>query len=170
MYNAEAYIAECLDSVLSQSYRNIEVICVDDHGKDGTRAIADAYAARDPRVKIVDPGRNQGAGAARDAGVDAMEGEYFMFVDSDDILPPETLTRMYSALERSGADIVTGRFEAFADEDIKALHDSVASLNATFVLTQDLDVQVTPQNFQRMLDVTYGVESVVNRLSRKRSL
>jgi len=91
MYNAEAYIAECLDSVLSQSYRNIEVICVDDHGKDGTRAIADAYAARDPRVKIVDPGRNQGAGAARDAGVDAMEGEYFMFVDSDDILPPETL-------------------------------------------------------------------------------
>lgn len=156
-YNVEKYFSECLDSVLSQSYQNIEVICVDDHGTDGSRAIADSYAAKDSRVKVLDPGRNQGAGAARDSGVDVMEGEYFYFLDSDDLLPEHTLKKMYETLERTGADMVTGRFEAFADEDIKALHDSVHSLNATFVLTKELDEQITPQNFQRMLDVTYGV-------------
>lgn len=156
-YNVEKYFAECLDSVLSQSYRNIEVICVDDHGQDGSRAIADQYAARDSRVKVLDPGRNLGAGRARDAAVDIMEGEYFMFLDSDDILPEYAVQKMYSALKRTGADMVTGQFKAFADEDLPELHHSVDSLNATFELTRTFDEQITPKNFQRMLDVTYGV-------------
>ena len=156
-YNVEKYVAACLDSVLSQSYSNLEVLCVDDCGQDGSRAIVDSYAAKDSRVKVLALDGNRGIGPARNAGMDAMTGEYFIFLDSDDMLAENALQNMYEALLRTGADIVTGRFEAFADEDLPDLHKSVASLNPTFALMKEADVQVTVQNYQRMLDFSYAV-------------
>ena len=76
VYNVEAYITECLDSVLSQSHRDIEVICVDDCGKDGSLAIAERYAEQDSRVKIIRHEHNRGVGPARNTGMDAASGEY----------------------------------------------------------------------------------------------
>ncbi len=156
-YNVEKYIAECLDSVLSQSYRNIEVICVDDHGQDGSRAIVDSYAAKDERVRVLDLGGNRGIGPARNAGMDAITGEYFVFLDSDDMLAENALQNLYDAASRTGADVVLGRFEAFADEDRADLLRSVADLNPTFALARDFDVQVDVHNFQRMIDASYVV-------------
>lgn len=157
VYHVEKYIAACLDSVLSQSYRNIEVICVDDGGKDGSRAIVDAYAAKDGRVKVLDLGGNRGIGPARNAGMDAMTGDYFIFLDSDDLLAENALQNMHEALMRTGADMVTGRFEAFPDEDRADLIHSAGTLNETFRLMHEDDVQVTVQNYQRMLDFSYAV-------------
>ncbi|MBQ4615808.1 MAG: glycosyltransferase family 2 protein [Mailhella sp.] len=156
-YNVERYIGECLDSVLSQSYQNLEVICVDDCGKDGSRAIVDSYAARDERLKVLSLPGNRGIGPARNAGMDAMTGEYFLFLDSDDLLPEDAVLNLYETLVRTGADMVTGRYEAFADEDRADLHASVASLQPTFDLVHDSDVQIDEQNFQKMLDASYAV-------------
>ena len=157
VYNVEKYVAACLDSVLSQSYRNIEVICVDDGGKDGSRAIVDAYAAKDERIRVLDLGGNRGIGPARNAGMDAMTGEYFIFLDSDDLMAEDALQNLCDAALRTGADMVNGRFKAFADEDRADLHQSVASLMPTFDLVKDSDVQVDADNFQRMLDASYAV-------------
>jgi len=156
-YNVEKYIAECLDSVLSQSYQDIEILCVDDGSTDGSRAIAERYAAEDPRVKVLDVPGVRGIGPARNAGMDAMTGDYLLFLDSDDLLAENAIQNLYDIMVRSGADIVTGRFSAFADEDRADLQDSAARLNATFALMHAEDVQVTVQNFQRKLDVSYGV-------------
>ena len=156
-YNVEKYFAECLDSVLSQSYSNLEVICVDDNGTDSSRAIADSYAAKDSRLKILTLGSNKGIGPARNAGMDAMTGEYFLFLDSDDILTKNAIENLYETLARTGADMVTGRYEAFADEDLPDLKDSVARLAPTFALVHDSDVQVDVHNFQHMLDASYAV-------------
>jgi glycosyltransferase involved in cell wall biosynthesis len=156
-YNVEKYAAACLDSVISQSYRNIEIICVDDGGSDGTRAIVDAYAARDERIRVLDLGGNRGIGPARNAGMDAMTGEYFIFLDSDDLLAENALQNLCDVALRTGADMVNGRFKAFADEDRPDLHQSVASLMPTFDLVHDSDVQVDVDNFQRMLDASYAV-------------
>ncbi|WP_458400989.1 glycosyltransferase family 2 protein [Mailhella sp.] len=156
-YNVEKYVAACLDSVLSQSYSNLEVLCVDDCGQDGSRAIVDSYAAKDSRVKVLALDGNRGIGPARNAGMDAMTGEYFIFLDSDDLLVENALQNMYEALVRTGADMVTGRFEAFADEDLPDLIHSAGTLNETFKLMHEDDVQVTVQNYQRMLDFSYAV-------------
>ena len=156
-YNVEKYIASCLDSVLSQSYQNIEVICVDDGGTDGSRSIVEAYARKDERIRVLDLDGNRGIGPARNAGMDAMTGEYFIFLDSDDLLAENALQNLCDAALHTGADMVNGRFKAFADEDRVDLHQSVALLAATFDLVHDSDIQVNADNFQRMLDASYAV-------------
>ena len=156
-YNVEKYFAECLDSVLAQSYSNLEIICVDDNGTDGSRAIADSYAARDSRIRILTLDGNKGIGPARNAGMDAMTGDYFFFLDSDDILTENAIETLYETLVRTGADMVAGRYEAFADENLPELRSSVRRLTSTFSLTHDSDVKVDIHNFQNMLDASYGV-------------
>ncbi len=83
VYNIENYISKCLDSVLAQTYENIEVICVNDQSPDGSRAILGDYAQKDSRIKIIDK-QNEGVSLARNAALEVASGEYIMFVDGDD--------------------------------------------------------------------------------------
>lgn len=94
VYNAEKYLRECLDSVVDQSLREIEIICVDDGSTDGSPAILAEYAARDPRVRVITQ-ENAGVGPARNAGIRAARGEFVAFIDPDDLLPDESV---YEAL------------------------------------------------------------------------
>ena len=89
-YNVEEYLADCLDSLLSQTWTDFEVVLVDDGSPDGSRAIADRYAAQDARIRIISV-ENGGLGAARNTGVRSARGRYLAFVDSDDLLPPGAL-------------------------------------------------------------------------------
>ena len=111
-YNVEKYIAECLDSILDQDFRAFEVIAVDDGSPDGTRAIVEEYAARDPRLRIVTRA-NGGLGAARNTGVQHARGRYLTFVDSDDRLPPGALRALVTSAEETGSDIVVGSVRRF---------------------------------------------------------
>jgi glycosyltransferase involved in cell wall biosynthesis len=89
VYNAGKYLAPCLDSILAQTLKEIEVVCVDDGSTDGSPALLDEYAARDPRVAIIHQA-NGGSAVARNAGLEAASAPYIGFVDSDDWIEPET--------------------------------------------------------------------------------
>lgn len=103
VYKVEAYLEECLDSVLTQDYRDLEVILIDDGSPDRCPEICDGYAARDSRVRVIHQ-QNAGAAAAKNTGLRAATGEYLSFVDSDDYLEPGAYSYMLSVLEQTGAD------------------------------------------------------------------
>src|SRR4051812_24229138 len=106
-FNVEAYLQECLASIAAQTAPDLEVIVVDDGSADGTRAVAEAFAAGDPRFRVISQ-PNRGLGAARNAGVAAARGTYLAFVDGDDVLPPRAYEHLGAALLRSGSDFATG--------------------------------------------------------------
>lgn len=96
VYKVEAYLRQCVESVLNQTYRNLEVILIDDGSPDGCPGICEEYAARDPRVRVIHQ-ENRGIAATRNVGLDAATGELITFVDSDDWTKPhmyETMVRM----------------------------------------------------------------------------
>ncbi|GAA2775318.1 bifunctional glycosyltransferase family 2 protein/CDP-glycerol:glycerophosphate glycerophosphotransferase [Streptomyces rameus] len=101
-YKVQAYLSECLDSVLSQSYPDLELIAVDDCSPDACGAIIDEYAARDARVKPVHLAENQGLGRARNAGLAEAAGDYLVFLDSDDTLTPDALRSVADRLKETG--------------------------------------------------------------------
>ena len=105
VYNVEKYLRRCMDSLVGQTLRNIEIICVDDGSTDGSGAILDEYAAKDPRVKAIHQA-NAGAGPARNAGLDAADGKYLFFSDPDDWCDGRMLEKMSACAERTGADLV----------------------------------------------------------------
>ncbi|KMS90928.1 MULTISPECIES: bifunctional glycosyltransferase/CDP-glycerol:glycerophosphate glycerophosphotransferase [Streptomyces] len=101
-YKVQAYLSACLDSVLSQSYPDLELIAVDDCSPDACGAIIDEYAARDARVKPVHLAENQGLGRARNAGLAEATGDYLVFLDSDDTLTPDALRAIADRLKETG--------------------------------------------------------------------
>lgn len=104
-YKVEQYLPNCIDSVLNQTYDNWELILVDDGSPDNSGKIADEYAMRDKRIKVIHKG-NAGVAAARNTGVDIAKGEYATFLDSDDFLHKDFLKDMMEFLRCSKADIV----------------------------------------------------------------
>ena len=109
VYNAENYLAECLDSIIAQSYPNLEIICIDDGSTDGSAAILDLYAEQDSRIAIYSQ-KNQGAPAARNNGISHMHGEYCMFFDADDTLRPDAVETLLTTAKNYATDIVVGSF------------------------------------------------------------
>ena len=105
VYNKEAYLRECVDSILEQVYRRIEVILVDDESTDKSGAICDEFGRADTRVHVIHQ-KNGGPTAACVAGMKAAAGGYYMFVDSDDYLEPETLAQMADRLAGVPGEIV----------------------------------------------------------------
>lgn len=101
VFKVQGFLRECLDSVLEQSYTDLEVIAVDDCSPDGCGAILDEYAARDPRVRVLHLPQNVGLGRARNAGMPYAEGEFLLFLDSDDTLTPGALRAVADRLDET---------------------------------------------------------------------
>jgi CDP-glycerol glycerophosphotransferase len=112
IYNVEAYLEDCLRSVTAQTFRDLEVVLVDDGSTDGSAAIAERFAEQDSRLRIVRQA-NGGLGHARNTGVKAATGELLSFLDSDDRLPADALELLVDALERGGSDFATGNVHRF---------------------------------------------------------
>jgi CDP-glycerol glycerophosphotransferase len=112
VYDVEAYLAECLQSVLSQSAADFEVIVVDDGSTDSSATIAEQFGERDARIRLVRQA-NHGLGHARNTGVTAANGDFLAFVDSDDRLAPEAFARLLGTLERTGSDFAAGNIQRF---------------------------------------------------------
>jgi glycosyltransferase involved in cell wall biosynthesis len=112
--NVEGYLRQSMDSVLGQTLRDIEVICVDDGSTDGSAAILDAYALADGRVRVLRQ-ENRGAGLARNAGLDMAEGEWLAFLDADDFFDAPMLQEMADAGDGAHADVVACALAARGD-------------------------------------------------------
>ena len=107
VYKAEAYLHRCIDSILSQSFRDFELLLIDDCGPDKSGKICDKYAKKDKRIKVIHKDRNEGASAARNTGLDAATGEYIMFCDSDDAVSPHWIHHLVQYAKPSHLPIST---------------------------------------------------------------
>lgn len=115
VYNAEAFLEKCARSVLGQTFRDLELILVDDGSIDKTPEICNHLAAEDSRVRVIHQ-ENAGVSAARNAGMNLASGDYIAFADADDRLHPEAYGRMFAALDSSGAQCCTsGYYLAWPD-------------------------------------------------------
>lgn len=111
VYNVEEYLNRCVDSILAQTYQNLEIILVDDGTKDNCDKICDDYAAKDPRIKVIHK-ENGGLSSARNAGIDIARGEYLGFVDSDDWIEPEMYEHMLKTARKYDVKLVcAGRYD-----------------------------------------------------------
>ena len=104
VYNVKTYLKKCIDSILSQTYKDLELILVDDGSTDGCAQICDDYLCIDERVKVIHK-KNGGQGSARNCALDIAKGDYIMFVDSDDYINNDMIDYMLESLERTESDI-----------------------------------------------------------------
>lgn len=105
VFNAEAYIAECLRSILTSTYQDIEVLVVDDASTDGSVAVAQSFAGCDSRVQLLRLHSNSGAAAARNYGIECSTGEFIAFVDADDYVDSDMLSVLMDLLNEYNADV-----------------------------------------------------------------
>ena len=117
-YNVESYISECLDSIINQTYRNLEILCIDDCGQDNSSKIVEEYAKKDSRIKIIRHEKSKGAGGARNTGIEQSTGKYMFFVDADDYLVEDCVYSAVKILEEHNLNVVFFKSEIFVD-DIK---------------------------------------------------
>lgn len=121
VYNVEKYIGECLDSVISQTLDDIEIIAIDDGSRDSSGRILDDYAKKDSRIQVIHK-RNGGVSAARNDGLEICTGEYIYIMDSDDYLESSALEEMYKNAIVTGADVVIGDHISFDEKGSQILH------------------------------------------------
>lgn len=118
VYQVEKYLRQCLDSILNQTFMDMEVILVDDGSKDNSGKICDEYALKDHRVKVIHQ-KNMGLSDARNSGMNLMSGKYFMFVDSDDYVSEQMIEKLYTSAVETDADVVCCNFEYFWENNEK---------------------------------------------------
>ena len=124
VYNVERFVRQSIESVLNQTYKNIELIIVDDGSKDSSGKICDEYSKKDERIKVIHK-ENQGISCARNDGMDIATGKYIMFIDSDDFYEENSCEVLYNEIEKYDADYVVGNY-------IHTTHDGVKWDNPVF--------------------------------------
>nr|WP_129733119.1 glycosyltransferase [Parabacteroides goldsteinii] len=144
VYNVEKYLPACLDSVCNQTLRELEIIVVDDGSTDRSGCIADEFARKDCRIRVVHK-RNGNPGATRNVGLELVNGEYIGFVDSDDWIDPDMYERLYRAAEATQADlVVTGVCVEFTRDKRK--------------LFQQIDKEETVEDSTKLLDLFFQLK------------
>jgi glycosyltransferase involved in cell wall biosynthesis len=118
VYNVEKYLKECLDSIINQTLKDIEIICINDGSTDKSLQILEEYAAKEERIKIVNK-KNGGQSSARNAGIDIAKGEYIAFLDSDDFIANDFYEKLYNSAEQNNADCAVGNTIYYKDENNK---------------------------------------------------
>lgn len=121
IYKVEAFLHRCVDSLLSQTYENLEIILVDDGSPDHCGAICDEYAAKDSRIRVIHK-KNGGLSSARNAGLDIARGEYIAFLDSDDWIESDAYETMLALAQKYSVKLVcAGRYDVYGENRKKGL-------------------------------------------------
>lgn len=118
VYNVERYLRQCLDSLINQTFNNIEIICIDDGSMDNSFNILNEYKEKDDRIIIIEQ-KNQGPGVARNKGLDIAKGKYIMIVDPDDWLELNTCELAYNQIEKNQNDFVMFDYKKYIEETNK---------------------------------------------------
>ncbi len=132
VYNAERYLQECIDSILSQSFSNFEIILVNDGSTDNSFELCENYFRKDSRIKLINQ-QNCGVSVARNKGIEIAAGAWITFVDSDDIMSPNSLNIMYSNATSLGADILKGSIQVILNDSVEVLYKYATSYSKNVV-------------------------------------
>ena len=154
-YNIEDYIGRCLDSIISQTYKNLEIIVVDDGSWDYTGEILDNYAKKDRRIKVIHK-ENGGVSSARNKGIEAAEGDYIGFIDGDDLIEPEMYKTLVDLLEEENADIAHCGYQMVFPDRIDYYHN-----------TGKKKIQTTEEGLKDLLSGEMIEPGLVNKLYKK---
>lgn len=117
IYNTRKYLRQCLDSIINQTYKDIQIVLIDDGATDGSDRILNEYAQKDKRIKLIHQD-NKGHSESRNVGLSIAEGEYVYFIDSDDYIHPQTLELLYENMMQTSADISIGNVTRYAALDV----------------------------------------------------
>ena len=109
VYNTSTYLDRCLNSIINQTYKNLEIICINDGSKDNSLDILKKYKEKDDRIVVIDK-KNEGVSAARNDGIKTSTGDYITFVDSDDWLEPNAIELLYTTIIRENVNVVRGNY------------------------------------------------------------
>ena len=142
VYNAEKFLKQCLNSVISQTLKEIEIICVDDGSTDNTNAILKAFSEKDQRITVIHQ-QNAGAGAARNNGLRRAKGKYLSFLDADDFFEKTMLERAVSKIEEDQAEFVVFRCNQY-------LEDQKKFKNIRYSLREETLPPYLPFNFRQI--------------------
>ena len=135
VYNVEKYLDECVNSIVNQSYKNLEIILVDDGSTDKSGAICDEWRDRDSRIKVIHKA-NAGLGYARNSGIEVAEGDFVAFVDSDDFIDKDMYQDLMSIAISEKSDIVySGGFDKYlTDGSYNVVRDIQEKISVEFIL------------------------------------
>ena len=162
IYNVEKYLSRCIDSILQQSYQNLELILVDDGSPDGCGAICDAYAEKDSRITVIHQ-KNAGVSAARNAGLSCARGMLIGFIDPDDYIAPNMYQELIEAMEATEAELAICGYN-YVDEDARVDEHRKYPLAERELLTQE-------QLMERFSDMPPSIRlSVWNKLFKSNLL
>lgn len=123
VYNAEKYIGKCLTSVINQTYKDFEIICINDVSKDNSLKILEEFANKDNRIKIINNKQNKGAALTRNVGLDNANGEYIYFIDADDYIDEKYIECMVNAIKEANTDIALNvSIQSECNDNISQFH------------------------------------------------
>ena len=115
IYNVEVFLSRCIESIINQTYKDIEIILINDGSKDHCTEICNDYMRKDSRIKVINQ-TNSGVSVARNKGIETASGEYIVFVDGDDFLENNCIEVLYNAIEESASDLVVGSFNKYIND------------------------------------------------------
>lgn len=156
VYNVEKYLRQCLESVINQTYKNLEIILVDDGSKDASGGICDEYAEKDGRIKVIHK-ENGGVSSARNVGLENVTGSYIAFIDSDDYVLPCFIERLYNIVKKHNVDLVDCNYTTFEDNVIVK------------ELGNDVEKIINKKEMQMRIYTVKGIRTIVlwNKLYKK---
>ena len=160
IYNVEEFIADCLESILAQTFKDFEVICVDDGSTDKSGLVAESYAAKDSRITVIHQ-ENKGLSGARNTGMDLARGQYLAFCDSDDYYHPDFLEKLFNIIEETKADVVCCKLVP-TKEKYTGIFPNLKQIN--------LDTEITNNPIMTFLTTNKIPTGVCVKLYRKDSL
>lgn len=159
VYNNEKYLSECLSSICSNTYRNIEIIVIDDGSTDNSGNISDEFAIEDSRVKVFHK-KNTGVSRSRNLGMNIAKGEFIAFVDSDDYIDGDYFEKLLSTMKDSGCDLAVGSVAHVYGDDIN--YKQIENLEIDLINPNEKD----KQNFLD-INVNYYLYGPVNKLYKR---
>lgn len=145
VYRSEQFIEETIHSVLVQTYKNIELICINDSTPDGAFEICKEYQKKYSWIKLIENSENRGLEFTRNRGLDEMTGKYVIFLDSDDTIAPDMLERMVELAETAHSDVVMSAYSMIVDgKDLPVLVDPAIDMNQTMSMKDFTHILLDP--------------------------
>lgn len=137
VYNVEKYLEECINSIINQTYKNLEIILIDDGSTDKSGEICDEFATQDNRIVVIHK-ENGGLSSARNAGLDIMQGEYLSFIDSDDMVDENLIQTLFLLIEKYKTKIAICGYDKFSqNSDIDKIKEKNLTINDDFSYTPE---------------------------------